>query len=519
LILPEMEECKNFIIITYNIHSFMHFEDRLEAVMQELDEEMWDIIVFTETWREERREVFETAAGHTWLGSGGARGAKGVGILLNKRWSYESFYAVSERVCAVDVRICGEIVRAVGVYMPHGGYDDIDVEAVYVQIENLLDRSCGRQRSTLIAGDFNAEVGRAAEHGRREEACQSARGQWLCNWCLVNGFNVVNTSEERPWDEVWTFKNGGNYKQLDYIMLDNHLQKKACSWRVMIGFTTGSDHRAVFCRLAFGRRQRPKRYIKKTASWNKHVDEAKYKSILEQRLGDHRVMCTDSLSKASYIEEQLILACEEATVEKVQEIQSAKQERLEGVIQSLIKERRGLSSADVLRKKWIFKQIRKMRQQRLKLRKEERIGRILMEFRSLKDISIADAPQKRVGISCVLDAQHNECNSKTGIAEAFASFYEGLYANRGGGNDARVQQTLENISPFTSQEFSAAVHKMKTGKARDVSGIVAEMIKHGGANLQAAILELFNDVLKPETPTPETWKRTRLTVIFKKRRC
>ena len=64
----------------------MKFDERLEGVLQDLGEVQWDVIVFTETWREEVQEIFETKYGHTWFGSGGVRGGKGVGILVNSRW-------------------------------------------------------------------------------------------------------------------------------------------------------------------------------------------------------------------------------------------------------------------------------------------------------------------------------------------------------------------------------------------------------------------------------------------------
>ena len=41
------------------------------------DDQRWDAIIFSETWREERHETLETEHGHTWFGSG-------VGILLHK---------------------------------------------------------------------------------------------------------------------------------------------------------------------------------------------------------------------------------------------------------------------------------------------------------------------------------------------------------------------------------------------------------------------------------------------------
>ena len=116
----------------------MNFDARLQFILLSLQDRAWDVIIFTETWREPVREVFVTDFGRTWFGSGGVRGARGVGILLNKRWSYKSFTAISSRVCALDLRLGNHPLRIIGAYMPHGGHDDDDVEVVYNQLEDLL---------------------------------------------------------------------------------------------------------------------------------------------------------------------------------------------------------------------------------------------------------------------------------------------------------------------------------------------------------------------------------------------
>ena len=58
----------------------MNFDVRLEMLLDELHDKCWDIVVFTETWREDAEEVFMTKGGHTWFGSGGCKGANGIGF-------------------------------------------------------------------------------------------------------------------------------------------------------------------------------------------------------------------------------------------------------------------------------------------------------------------------------------------------------------------------------------------------------------------------------------------------------
>ena len=57
---------------------------------------------------------------------------------------------------------------------------------------------------------------------------------------------------------------------------------------------------------------------------------------------------------------------------------------------------------------------------------------------------------------------------------------------------------------------------MSKEKAADDSGIVAEMPKQGNNALLDAILNLFNDIVVGGQGIESRWKKTRLTVIFKK---
>ena len=105
-------------LMTYNIHSFMQFTVRLEQLKEDMGSHHWDIITFTETWREETNEVFTTENGHIWLGSGGTKGRNGVGILLHKRWKHIQFQAINDRIAAVVVDFAGALFQILVVYMP-----------------------------------------------------------------------------------------------------------------------------------------------------------------------------------------------------------------------------------------------------------------------------------------------------------------------------------------------------------------------------------------------------------------
>ena len=130
----------------------------------ELGDKQWDVLVFSETWRGERQETWIEDNGHTWFGSSGVKGQKGVGFLLHKRWKHTLFKPLSERVATLDVRIARKRrIRIVGVYMPHAAQPDEEVEAVYAMLEEENEEARKKGHNLLIAGDFNAEVGAQRE--------------------------------------------------------------------------------------------------------------------------------------------------------------------------------------------------------------------------------------------------------------------------------------------------------------------------------------------------------------------
>ena len=68
----------------------------------------------------------------------------------------------------------------------------------------------------------------------------------------------------------------------------------------------------------------------------------------------------------------------------------------------------------------------------------------------------------------------------------------------------------EKIPLITDEEIQAAINKLK-GKASDNNGIRAEDVATKGT-----IKQIFNEVLKQESCTPETWHRIRMKVTTKK---
>ena len=69
---------------------------------------------------------------------------------------------------------------------------------------------------------------------------------------------------------------------------------------------------------------------------------------------------------------------------------------------------------------------------------------------------------------------------------------------------------------ITDEEIQAGINKLRKGKASDNNGIRAEDIKTCDTATKETIKQIFNEVSKQESCTPETWRRIRIKVIHRK---
>jgi len=105
------------------------------------------------------------------------------------------------------------------------------------------------------------------------------------------------------------------------------------------------------------------------------------------------------------------------------------------------------------------------------------------------------------------------------IADVFATFYEQLYNDTQKHTDNGHQPWRDDkgnhIPAFTKQELHKALRQLKNGKAADSNGIVAEMLKTGESTLREVLLNLYNTILQPGTPSPSNWQHTLIKVLYK----
>ena len=55
-----LSKTTDFVLIQYNVHSLINFEERMQRVLHELEGRHWDAVAFAETWRSECDEAWKT---------------------------------------------------------------------------------------------------------------------------------------------------------------------------------------------------------------------------------------------------------------------------------------------------------------------------------------------------------------------------------------------------------------------------------------------------------------------------
>ena len=134
----------------------------------------------------------------------------------------------------------------------------------------------------------------------------------------------------------------------------------------------------------------------------------------------------------------------------------------------------------------ISKELRRLQREKEK----SKVEKILSEFRGLSQISGIKTGNKRHLMADIADANGGLHNDRQTIANIFGAFYADLYESKQADPDTMAWlggSTPGDIPRFSRSELVTEIRALKTGKAKDSSGIIAEMIKAGGDTLVDAL--------------------------------
>ena len=154
-------------IIAYNVRS-LYSELRTQLLMQDLEDVLWDLVVITETWRDDVEEV-EFESRHVFYGSGGSKGSCGTGFLMNSKLKVNNFCAISPRLCTMDILLAHNFsLRVCAVYMPDGFRPEWEVDMMYLQLDEVV-------RAARTDG-VNIVIGGTSMRKLDQDSCTISKG-------------------------------------------------------------------------------------------------------------------------------------------------------------------------------------------------------------------------------------------------------------------------------------------------------------------------------------------------------
>jgi hypothetical protein len=514
----------DFVVFHKNARGLSN-NDRLAELLIELEPLRWDIVTLNETMRTTTEESWVTEGEHLFLGSGYTEHTRGVAILVHRRWRkhVKQFQAISERVAAVDIQRGKFKIRIVSAYFPHSGYNDTHIQQMYDTLTFLNQEATKANMHFALGADCNARVGTATEDDDHNtlghyalNPC-NARGQWLKNWAAMQRLTITNTFFRKQDHKLVTYTGpNGIPRQLDYILVNRRFWKTVRDCESTKAVDLGSDHDALRLRSTAliqpttklrPSTTKPSMTTTKRMTWPP-MDTTLYQTSLSTKL--------DDLLTSSQLElkcEQIENAIQMAMREQPSTPTTTKRRLTNNRLTQLIDERRNTTSRDSATKGRLSKQIqREIRAIKRTIRRAE-ITSILKEYRELNRISGIKSQKKKELIPRMTDHTGKAQHDRQSIADVFATFYERLYADphRHGCQDIGTA----GIPSFTFSELSKGLKQLKTGKAADTSGLLAEMLKQGGNTIRSALLTLYNTISQPNAPSPTTWHHTLIKVLHK----
>ena len=118
-------------------------------------------------------------------------------------------------------------------------------------------------------GNFNSKVGAQADTNEKESVgkyslrTRNERGNRLVNFCISNGFRVMNTAFPLPPRRLftWTSSLDGSRHQIDYILIKKEQSPIIRGVKTLPGSDCGSDHELLIADIKLKLKSRKKASI------------------------------------------------------------------------------------------------------------------------------------------------------------------------------------------------------------------------------------------------------------------
>jgi endonuclease/exonuclease/phosphatase family metal-dependent hydrolase len=504
--------CGEILISTYNVRSLMS-EDRLLELEEELSKVKWHVVGLSEVRR--KGESLQQLTSRNMLYTRGTDkgGSSGVGFLVHKDLAgmVTDYKSTTDRVAMIVIKLNSKYsVKIIQAYMPTTGHDDKELEAVYEEINELMD-GC-RTHYTMVMGDFNAKIGLQQRNeqgvmGKHGIGQRNERGDRLIEFAASRNLYIANTRFKKKSKWTWKSPDGKTTNEIDFIMTDHINTVKDVT--VLNRVDVGSDHRMVRSKISFPLKLERK---KLTASGHKNINLDKLNEMKQEfqlQLRNKFQILNDEVD--TY--QDFTKAITEAAYEVAGTKKRSKVDKISQETRAMLEQRRlaktKLTNHGKVEYVELCKTIRK------RMREEIRRYNVNMVEKAIREHKKIMRNNGRQLMVAIKDDNGNLITDRVKIVQRCADFYKKLYSSTKARPTATSSNNTEAAPEVTINEVENALKYMNHGKAPGPDGVVTEILQQGGSVLWKKLAALFSKCLTTKT-VPEEWNNGFIILLHKK---
>ena len=460
----------------------------------------------------------------------------GVGIILPETTKVD-FKPINDRICQITTTINNnQKLHIISAYAPtlDKSEKNKDIrEKFYTDLDSIIKKHKSRH-ITIVAGDFNAKTGSAKNKdiyhstiGKYGKGEINTNGYHLLNFAKTQNFKLTNTffkhkpSHISTWESPTKFSNYSDKKsnaprrskyrnQIDYILTKHHKGLNITNSRSYGGMNTTSDHKLVMitCTIRWPYIKKPKNEPKLNldglqderlrTEYQNEINKLMSQIELSENNQQKWTNIVEVTKKAALNTLGIKPKHRFTTIPDIKEL-SEKQKHIKLIIDTTKNETK-IKSLKTERNR-IMTKIHQL----LKQHDRNKIEQQLKEIECIKDNpsrmfqAIKQMQRLKPKIPLLINTNEggltaNESDQSTIIAKHFKNqFYKGKNTNNN-----HIQPT-PMINPFTKEEISNAIYKLKNNKSAGKDGVKAEMLKNSPDIIFEEITKIFNEIAQTGT--------------------